>query len=50
MRLSPHDEHRMDANTEEIRRGIEARARKLSLAKSRSRDYIDMQLQIMRRH
>lgn len=49
MKLSPHDEHKLEANTEKLRRGIEKRERRRERAEKQGRDFIDMQLDIMQR-
>jgi hypothetical protein len=49
MRISPHDETRLHENTEKIKDDIKDRAHVRAEAEKRSRDYIEMQLGIMRR-
>ena len=49
MTLSPHDENKLAENTERLRDNIQKREAAREEAKKKSRDFIDMQLQIMRR-
>ena len=49
MKLSPHDENKLAENTELLRDNIQKREAARDEAKRKSRDFIDMQLQIMRR-
>lgn len=48
MKISPHDEERMEQSIEETRERIEDRERDRVTVQKKSRDYIEMQLQIMR--
>lgn len=48
MKISPHDEERMEQSIEETRERIEDRERDRISVQKKSRDYIEMQLQIMR--
>ena len=50
MHLSPHDQKKLNHNTGELRRRIEEREYERDHAAAKSRDYIDTQLQIMRRN
>lgn len=49
MKLSPHDEDAMEATTERIRGGIEERETMREATHKHNRDYISIQMQIMRR-
>ena len=49
MKLSPHDEARLEANTKELERKIQHRDEQRKHAAQKGRDYLDMQLDIMRR-
>jgi hypothetical protein len=49
MKLSPHDEERMAENVEDTRGRIEAREQARERARKRHQDYIDLQLEVMRR-
>jgi hypothetical protein len=49
MQLSPHDEDTMHDRTAEVQNKIRDRAHERADAERRARDYISLQLQVMRR-